>query len=40
MLMLVVENSEYHRIIGRIREIDSQAFILTTNVAEVHGGQY
>lgn len=40
MLMLVVENSEYHRIIGRIREIDPQAFILTTNVAEVHGGQY
>jgi uncharacterized membrane-anchored protein YitT (DUF2179 family) len=40
MLMLVVENSEYHRIIGRIRAIDPQAFILTTNVAEVHGGQY
>ncbi|KRN93727.1 YitT family protein [Pediococcus stilesii] len=40
MLMLVVENSEYHRIIERIRKIDPKAFILTNNVAEVHGGQY
>lgn len=40
MLMLVVENAEYHRIIERIREIDPKAFILTTNVAEIHGGQY
>lgn len=40
MLMLVVENSEYHRIIERIRGVDPEAFILTNNVAEVHGGQY
>jgi uncharacterized membrane-anchored protein YitT (DUF2179 family) len=39
MLMLVIENSEYHRIIERIHQVDPQAFILTTNVAEVHGGQ-
>ncbi|AEV94522.1 YitT family protein [Pediococcus claussenii] len=40
MLMVVVENSEYQRLINRIHVIDHDAFILANNVAEVHGGGF
>lgn len=40
MLMVVVENSEYQRLINRIHAIDHDAFVLANNVAEVHGGGF
>lgn len=38
MLMIVVENPDYHHMLKIIRNIDADAFILVANAAEAHGG--
>lgn len=38
MLMIVVENPDYHHMLKTIRNIDAEAFILVANAAEAHGG--
>lgn len=38
MLMIVVENPDYHHMLKTIRNIDADAFILVANAAEAHGG--
>lgn len=38
MLMIVVENPDYHHMLKTIRNIDAEAFILIANAAEAHGG--
>lgn len=38
MLMIIVENPDYHHMLTTIRSIDEQAFILVANAAEAHGG--
>lgn len=38
MLMIIVENPDYHQMLRTIRNIDPQAFILVANAAEAHGG--
>ncbi|WP_225420407.1 YitT family protein [Lapidilactobacillus bayanensis] len=38
MLMIIVENPDYHHLLTTIRAIDPQAFILVANAAEAHGG--
>ncbi|WP_125981852.1 YitT family protein [Loigolactobacillus iwatensis] len=39
MLMLVVENQDYQAVINQIHAVDSTAFIFTTPITEIHGGQ-
>ncbi|QFG47652.1 YitT family protein [Lapidilactobacillus dextrinicus] len=38
MLMIIVENPDYHHMLKTIRNIDAEAFILVANAAEAHGG--
>ncbi|WP_225048902.1 YitT family protein [Lacticaseibacillus kribbianus] len=38
MLMVVVEQGDYQRLIDRIHALDPAAFILVTEATEVHGG--
>ncbi len=38
MLMVVVEQSDFKRLVDRVRHIDKQAFILAVEATEVHGG--
>jgi uncharacterized membrane-anchored protein YitT (DUF2179 family) len=39
-LLIVVDPREYGPLISKIHEIDQDAFIITENVAKVHGGQW
>lgn len=39
-LIIVVDTNEYGQLVARIREIDSDAFIVTENIAKVHGGKW
>lgn len=38
MLMIVVEQSDFKRLIDTIHEVDANAFILAVEATEVHGG--
>lgn len=38
MLMVLVDSQDYGHLIRIIREIDDEAFVVTTNVTESHGG--
>ncbi|WP_099088744.1 YitT family protein [Weissella cibaria] len=40
MLMVMVDNANYGRMLRRVHDIDQNAFIVTTNVHEVHGGTF
>lgn len=40
MLMVMVDNANYGRMLRRVHDIDRNAFIVTTNVHEVHGGTF
>lgn len=40
MLMVMVDNSSYAHLLRLIHDIDETAFIVTTNVTEVHGGTF
>ncbi|MCT8401158.1 YitT family protein [Weissella cibaria] len=40
MLMVMVDNGNYGRMLRRVHDIDQNAFIVTTNVHEVHGGTF
>ncbi|MCR8703041.1 YitT family protein [Weissella cibaria] len=40
MLMVMVDNANYGRMLCRVHDIDQNAFIVTTNVHEVHGGTF
>lgn len=39
-LVIVVDTNEYGQLVAKIREIDNEAFIVTENVAKVHGGKW
>ena len=39
-LLIVVDPREYGPLISKVHEIDQDAFIITENVAKVHGGQW
>lgn len=39
-LLIVVDRNEYGFLISKIHEIDPDAFIITSNVARVHGGRW
>lgn len=39
LLMLVVDNQSYGPLLRAIHDIDSEAFIITSNVVKVHGGR-
>ncbi|MCM0582808.1 YitT family protein [Weissella diestrammenae] len=39
MLMVMVDSSNYAHMLRQIHDIDENAFIVTTNVTEVHGGR-
>ncbi|KRN77295.1 hypothetical protein IV67_GL001650 [Weissella minor] len=38
MLMVMVDSQSYRQLLNDVREIDEKAFVVTTNVTEVHGG--
>lgn len=40
MLMVMVDNANYGHMLRLIHDIDQDAFIVTTNVTEVHGGTF
>ena len=40
MLMVMVDNANYGRMLRRVHDIDQNAFIVTTNGHEVHGGTF
>lgn len=40
MLMVMVDNANYGRMLRCVHDIDQNAFIVTTNVHEVHGGTF
>lgn len=40
MLMVMVDNSNYAHLLRLIHDVDENAFIVTTNVTEVHGGTF
>lgn len=40
MLMVMVDNANYGRMLRRVHDIDQNEFIVTTNVHEVHGGTF
>ncbi|RMC24559.1 MULTISPECIES: YitT family protein [unclassified Lactobacillus] len=39
-LVIIVDTNEYGQLVSKAREIDSEAFIVTENVAKVHGGKW
>ena len=39
-LLIVVDTRDYGPLISKIHAIDQDAFIITENVAKVHGGQW
>lgn len=39
-LLIVVDRNEYGLLISKIHEIDPDAFVITSNVAKVHGGRW
>lgn len=39
-LLIIVDTNEYGSLITKIHEIDDDAFIVTSNVAKVHGGRW
>lgn len=39
-LLIVIDPREYGPLISKVHEIDQDAFIITENVAKVHGGQW
>ncbi|WEV40880.1 YitT family protein [Lactobacillus sp. ESL0681] len=39
-LLIVVDTNEYGALIAKIRDIDDDAFIVTEDVAKVHGGRW
>ncbi|MBS0949570.1 YitT family protein [Weissella minor] len=38
MLMVMVDSQSYRQLLNDVHEIDEKAFVVTTNVTEVHGG--
>lgn len=38
MLLVMVDSQSYRQLLNDVREIDEKAFVVTTNVTEVHGG--
>ena len=39
-LVIVVDTNEYGQLVAKARAIDSEAFIVTENIAKVHGGKW
>lgn len=39
-LVIVVDTNEYGQLVAKAREIDNEAFIVTENIAKVHGGKW
>lgn len=39
-LLIIVDTNEYGALLTKIHEIDEDAFIITSNVAKVHGGRW
>ena len=39
-LVIVVDTNEYGQLVAKARKIDSEAFIVTENIAKVHGGKW
>lgn len=39
-LVIVVDTNEYGQLVAKAREIDDGAFIVTENIAKVHGGKW
>ncbi|MDF7672937.1 YitT family protein [Lactobacillus sp. ESL0701] len=39
-LVIVVDPNEYGQLVAQVRKIDGEAFIVTENVAKVHGGKW
>ncbi|KJY55129.1 Membrane spanning protein [Lactobacillus kimbladii] len=39
-LVIIVDTNEYGQLVAKAREIDSEAFIVTENIAKVHGGKW
>lgn len=39
-LVIIVDTNEYGQLVSKVREIDSEAFIVTENIAKVHGGKW
>lgn len=40
MLMVVIDNQDYGTLLRQVHKVDADAFILTYNISEVHGGQF
>ncbi|CAM3178364.1 Uncharacterized membrane-anchored protein YitT, contains DUF161 and DUF2179 domains [Lactobacillus bombicola] len=39
-LVIIVDTNEYGQLVAKAREIDPEAFIVTENIAKVHGGKW
>lgn len=39
-LVIIVDTNEYGQLVSKAREIDGEAFIVTENIAKVHGGKW
>ena len=40
LIMAVVDNDSYGKLLSRIHDIDPNAFIVASNVVKVHGGTF